>query len=126
MTRGSIGEYTEAVRERYFRALKKEKGRILDEFESVMAYHRKAVIRLLHRGNLPRTGNTRGRPREYGAAVLDAIKVVWQVTDRLCFKRYTHLFREARQLAPDSLLRKAIPIRTVTQMARGLSLLNGS
>ena len=32
MTRGSIREYTEAVRGRYLGAGKKEKGRILDEF----------------------------------------------------------------------------------------------
>jgi len=38
MTRGSIQEYTEAVRERYLRASKKEKGRILDEFVSVTRY----------------------------------------------------------------------------------------
>jgi hypothetical protein len=33
MTRGSIQEYTEAVRERYLRADKKEKGKVLDESE---------------------------------------------------------------------------------------------
>ena len=32
MTQGSIKEYAEAVRERYFPASKKEKDRILDEF----------------------------------------------------------------------------------------------
>ena len=32
MTRGSIREYTEAVRGRYLRASKKEKGKVLDEF----------------------------------------------------------------------------------------------
>ncbi len=49
MTRGSIQEYTEAVRERYLRANKKEQGRILDEFVNVTGYHRKSAIRLLHR-----------------------------------------------------------------------------
>ena len=39
MTRGSIGEYTEAIRGRYLLASKKEKGRILDEFTKVMGYH---------------------------------------------------------------------------------------
>ena len=47
MTRGSIQEYTEAVRERYLRASKKEKGEILGEFTEVTGYHRKAAIRLL-------------------------------------------------------------------------------
>ena len=86
-TRGSIGEYTEAGRGSYFRALKKEKGRILDEFASVTGYHRKAAIRLLRRGKLPRTSKKPGRPRQYGSAVVDAIKVGWKATDRLCSKR---------------------------------------
>jgi len=87
MTRGSIGEYTEAVRGRYFRASKKEKGGILNEFTSVTRYHRKAAIRLLRRGNLPRANKKRGRPRQYDAAVVDALKVLWEATDRLCSKR---------------------------------------
>ena len=49
MTRGSIQEYTGAVRERYLRVNKKGKGKILDEFVNVTGYHRKSAIRLLHR-----------------------------------------------------------------------------
>jgi len=49
MMRGSIQEYREAVRERYLRAGKKGKGRILDEFVNVTGYHRKSAIRLLRR-----------------------------------------------------------------------------
>jgi len=44
MTRSSIREYTEAIRERYLRASKKEKSKILDEFTKVTGYHRKAAI----------------------------------------------------------------------------------
>jgi len=50
MTRGSIREYTGVVRGRYSVALKKEKGKILDEFTKVTGYHRKAAIRPFHRG----------------------------------------------------------------------------
>jgi len=39
MTRASIREYTEAVRGRYLRASKMEKGRILDEFTKVIGCH---------------------------------------------------------------------------------------
>ncbi len=39
MTRGSIQEYTEAVRERYLGGSKKEKGKILDEFTKVTGRH---------------------------------------------------------------------------------------
>jgi len=87
MTRGSIREYTEAVRGRYLWASKKEKGRILDEFTKVIGYHRKAAIRLLRRGNQPKVNKKRGRPRQYGAAVVGALRVAWEATDRLCSKR---------------------------------------
>ena len=87
MTRGSIREYAEAVRGRYFGASKKEKGQILDEFIQVTGRHRKAAIRLFRRGNQPRTNKKRGRPRQYGAVVAGALRVTWEATDRLCSKR---------------------------------------
>lgn len=87
MTRGSIREYTEAVRGRYLRATKKEKGRMLDEFTQVTGYHRKAAMRLLCRGGLPRTGKHRGRPRRYSPQVAEALRVAWEATDRLCSRR---------------------------------------
>ena len=86
MTRASILEYVKAVRGRYLRASKKEKGRILDEFTKVTGYHRKAAIRLLRRRNQPRANKKRGRPRQY-SAVADALEVAWAATDRLCSKR---------------------------------------
>ncbi len=87
MTRGSIREYTEAVRGRYLRASRKAKGMILDEFTKVIGCHRKAAIRLLRQGNQARTSKKRGRPRQYGPAVAGALRVVWEATDRLCSKR---------------------------------------
>lgn len=54
MTRRSILEYGEALRSRYFKASKEEKGRILDEFTQVTGLHRKAAVRLLNRPRAPR------------------------------------------------------------------------
>ena len=86
MTRSSVWEYVEALRARYWRASRQEKGRMLDEFTQVTGYHRKAAIRLL--GRCPR-GPTRrrGRPRQYGTEVAAALRVVWEATDRLCSRR---------------------------------------
>ncbi|MFH1560152.1 MAG: hypothetical protein ABID84_01900 [Chloroflexota bacterium] len=64
MSRGSIREYVEAIRERYSKGGQKEKGEILEEFTQVTGYHRKAVIRLLKREHGPPAGR-RGRPRRY-------------------------------------------------------------
>jgi len=87
MTRGSIVEYTEAVRGRYLRARRREKGRILDEFVLVTGYHRKAAIRLLHRDGTQRQRKPRGRRRRYGQEVVDALRKLWEASDRLCSKR---------------------------------------
>jgi len=87
MTRASIREYTEAVRGRYVRASKKEKGRILDEFTKVIGCHRKAAVRLLRQGNQPRGNKKRGHPRQYGTAAAGALRVAWEAIDRLCSKR---------------------------------------
>ncbi len=77
MTRASIREYTEAVRGRYLRASKMEKGKILDEFTKVTGCHRKAAIHLLRRGNQQGTKRKRGRPRQYGIALAEVLRVVW-------------------------------------------------
>ena len=87
MTRRSIMEYVQALRNRYFRATKEEKGKILDEFTQVTGLHRKAAIRLLRRPGQSGAGKRRGRPREYGAVAAEALRVVWEASDRLCSKR---------------------------------------
>ena len=86
MTRASIREYTEAVRGRYLLVSKAEKGKILDEFTKVIGCHRKAAIRLLRRGNQANS-KRRGRSRQYDITVAEALKAVWEATDRLCSKR---------------------------------------
>ena len=87
MTRGSILEYTEAVRGRYHMADRKGKSRILDEFIQVTGYHRKAAVRLLHRDGSLRPGKRRGRPSRYGPEVVHPLRTAWEATDRLCSKR---------------------------------------
>jgi hypothetical protein len=88
VTRKSIEEYAQAVRERYRKASKEDKGKILDEFTKTTGLHRKAVIRLLNRSDEPlvkkRIG---GRPPEYGNEVVRALRIVWEASDRLCSKR---------------------------------------
>ena len=87
MTRGSIREYTEAVRGRYHWASKKEKGRILDEFTNVIGCHRKSAIRLLKAKRRSDLRRRRGRSKEYGADVVGVLRLAWEATDRLCSKR---------------------------------------
>jgi hypothetical protein len=85
MTRGSIKEYTAAIRERYRSANKARKSEMLDEFVRVTGYHRKAAIRMLLSAPKRHAGH-RGRPGRYGV-VLEPLRAIWEASDRLCSKR---------------------------------------
>jgi hypothetical protein len=86
VTRRSILEYAQALRGRYFRATKEEKGKMLDEFTLVTGLHRKAAIRMLNRHRLTEARRRRGRPATY-QDVIEPLKAVWEASDRLCSKR---------------------------------------
>jgi hypothetical protein len=87
VTRQSIVEYAEAVRERYGRVSREGKAKILDEFVQATNLHRKSAIRLLNRTGKPGGKGKRGRPRLYGGMVVEALKVVWETSDCLCSRR---------------------------------------
>ena len=87
MTRGGVKEYIEAVRERYLKANKTEKGQILDEAVIVTGYHRKAAIRLLRGPRERGATDRRGRARRYGSEVTAALKAAWEASDRMCSRR---------------------------------------
>lgn len=87
MTRRSIMEYAQALRGRYFGASRAEKGKMLDEFTKVTSLHRKSAIRLLNRPSQSRAVKRRGRPREYGTGVVEALKAVGEASDRVCSRR---------------------------------------
>ncbi|MBM3120028.1 MAG: transposase family protein [Chloroflexi bacterium] len=87
MTRHSILEYAQALRPRYCKATKEEKGKILDEFTQVTGFHRKAAIRLLNRVKRLTSARRRGRKRKYAREVTEALRDVWEASDRLCSKR---------------------------------------
>ena len=81
--RRSILEYVQALKPRYRKASKEEKGRMLDEFTNVTGLHRKSAIRLLNRVSRAKTGKRRGRRCGYGSDVVGMLKAVWEASDRL-------------------------------------------
>jgi len=88
VTRKSVREYLEAIRGRYVKATREEKGTILDEFVKTTGIHRKSVIRLLSRSPARTSARKRrGRKRTYGAPVVEALRSLWEASDRLCSKR---------------------------------------
>lgn len=88
MTPGSVREYLEALRERYTAAARGEKGRLLDEACRTTGYHRKTVIRRLGRRKAGAgAARRRGRPSQYGPAVVTVLERLWTAADQSCGKR---------------------------------------
>jgi len=89
MRRISMSVYLKFLKSRYFRANRKGKTQILNEFCATSGHHRKHVIRMLTR--LPIGGDrTRppGRKKEYlPEELLPPLKQIWLATDQMCGKR---------------------------------------
>lgn len=87
MTNKGKRELLKAVRPRYLKADKAQKGRILDEFSAATGYHRKYAIRLLVHGPPSLTTKKLGRRLTYGLDVIAALAEVWEISGHLCGKR---------------------------------------
>ena len=141
MTRASLREYAAVQRERYLRAPRAEKHRLLNEVVAVTGLHRKAAIRLLRRPRRPATSRPRsGRPRRYGPAVAAAAQLLSEATGHIGPHRW-HPFlpelldrltrsgdvgvtpevdKHLRQVSPATLARLLAPFRR-TLPHRGLT-----
>jgi len=72
----------------------------LDELAELTGLHRYSVVRLLKGPSLERQPRRQQRGREYGAAVDDALRVIWESLDYVCAERLTPaLVETAEQLA---------------------------
>src|SRR5713226_5286972 len=80
-------ELLEALRQRYQRAPKAEKTKVLDEFVAVAGCHRKHAIRLLTTVGASAAEAPAVDRRTYGEAVRQALIVLWEAADRICGKR---------------------------------------
>jgi hypothetical protein len=89
-------ELTKEVRDRYWRASRKQKTLILDQFVADTGYHRKYALAVLHQN--PRHGRTAGlsttgavgvrrRRRIYTQDVTDPLVFIWKTCDYIGSKR---------------------------------------
>lgn len=82
-------QYLKAIYERYHKASKEQKSRILDEFCKVCHYHRKHALRLLAQPKpieaIPRLH--RRRPFVYKPLVLQIAREIWKACGYLCGQR---------------------------------------
>ena len=95
MSQASKGEYVAAIKARYFRANRKEKGLILQEFCAVTGYHRKSALRRLRsdinrlaKDSRRRVLKPRGRRSQFSSdpAFMKALRTLWIETEYMCGK----------------------------------------
>lgn len=87
MSPKSTREYIQAIQIRYRKAPRSQKGQLLDEACRVTGYHRKAILRILHRASTPQRTRRRGRPRHYGPPIHHVLERLWEASGRLGAKR---------------------------------------
>lgn len=80
-------ELVAVVGERYARAGRGERGRILDEFTALTGFHRKHAMRVLRDGEPGVQSGPRPGRRVYDDAVREALILLWETSDRICGKR---------------------------------------
>lgn len=86
MVSQSKQEYLARIKDRYRKAGKRAKSRILDEFCEVCGHHRKHAIRLLGLDGRRRRKKP-GRPSKYGDEEIQVLENIWLTADRPCSKR---------------------------------------
>lgn len=81
-------EYMKKIYERYIRANREQKSKILDEFCATYECHRKSAIRLMSKGPPPeRRPARRRRGSTYSKRVVDILESVWRVSGYLWSQR---------------------------------------
>lgn len=98
MTIGERRKYLSRMRGRYLLAPRTLQHQLLNEMEAVTGLHRKSLLRLLHTPDLARHPRTTQRGKTYGAAVDDAVRVIWESLDYICAERLTPALAATAQL----------------------------
>jgi transposase InsO family protein len=81
-------QYLGRIYDRYQRAGRQHKGKILDEFCSVCGYHRKAALRLLNRPVARAVRHRPGPKPTYDAGkILGPLQTIWLSSEQPCGKR---------------------------------------
>jgi hypothetical protein len=107
MTIDERRKYLRAMKKRYCKAGRTERGQLLDEMEAVTGMHRKSLIRLMN-GSLDRKPRCKQRGESYGPEVDDALRVIYESLDYICADRLTpNLVWMARHLASHGELKTA-------------------
>jgi transposase InsO family protein len=81
-------QYLGRIYDRYQRAGRQHKSKIIDEFCAVCGYHRKAALRLLNRPAVRAAKRRPGpKPTYDGPQLLGPLKAIWLASEQPCGKR---------------------------------------
>ena len=81
-------EYLIEVKRKYWKASKKKKTQLLDDFCSFTGMHRKSALRLINGKIQPKWRHRRKRQKYYDQSVIDALLVLWRSADEICAERF--------------------------------------
>jgi hypothetical protein len=87
MSKKSKAEVIAAVRERYWKAKKAQKSRILDELIATTGYNRKYAIHLLRHEKRGTGLKKPGRKKVYRRDVVKILEQIWGWSSYICSKR---------------------------------------
>lgn len=132
MSLQSRREYLLKIRDRYQRAGKPHKTRILDEFCQNCDYHRKHALRLLNAQPAGIRRRPGPKPKYPPAQMLEPLKRLWLASDQLCSKRLraaladwvpflnltASLARQMKALSPATIDRLLRPVRSQYERKR--------
>lgn len=89
-------QYMDTIRERYFKASKKDKGRLLDEYCKNTGQERKYVIKKLRykAGLKPKESQRKRRKEFYDGEVKAALARIWAIFDYPCGQRLESILKD--------------------------------
>ena len=96
MSQETREQVLQKLRGRYARAGRAHKGKLLDQAQELLGYHRKSAIRALGTPVVVRgPGIITGRPRDYEPGrLLPFLRPIWQATDYACGRRLVAMLPE--------------------------------
>jgi len=80
-------EYLTQLKKKYYKATKKTKGQLLDDFCEITGYHRKVALRLVNNRLPGKWKRYKKREKQYDQPVIDALLVLWRAVDEICGER---------------------------------------
>ncbi len=119
----SRNQYLKTLRDEYWRASKKDKGKLLDEAEKRAGLHRKSLLRKLKpTTNLDQSkAERKKRAVTYDGRAISALVDIWQIFDYPCGQRLEPLIKDQLER-----LRYFNEIEVTDEMARQLKKMSSS